>query len=143
LIEKLRGLRDEERGEIAISDLWAGEEIYSGPYRSNGPDLIVGYKPGYRADWDAAVGRVTAHVLQDNVRSWSGDHCMDPRAVPGVLFTTLPFAVAQPGLEDLAPSILDLLGVAAPPHMTGRTIFGPQRVRRRAPRRQPVTEVEA
>jgi len=130
LIDALRGLPDDDCNDVAISELWAAEEIYPGPYRENGPDVIVGYKPGYRADWDAAVGRVTAHVIQDNARSWSGDHCMDPRQVPGVLFASLPFAPTRPSLEDMAPTVLDLLGVAAPPHMTGRSIFAPTPVRR-------------
>lgn len=123
LIEKLRGLPDEERACEAITELWAGHEIYSGPYRSNGPDVIVGYKPGYRADWDAAIGAVTGDVISDNTRSWSGDHCMDPRQVPGVIFSSLPFATTKPALEDMAASVLDLLGVEVPGHMTGHSIF--------------------
>ena len=126
LIEALRGLPDADRGGDAITELWAAEDVYSGPYRDNGPDVIVGYKPGYRADWDAAVGAVSGLVISDNTRSWSGDHCMDPRQVPGVIFCSQPFAATRPALVDMAPSVLDLLGVAAPPHMTGRSIFRPE-----------------
>ena len=121
--DKLRGLPDPEGDSEAITELWAGEDIYHGPYRENGPDVIVGYKPGYRTDWDAAVGAVTSTVISDNTRSWSGDHCMDPRQVPGVLFSTIPFASTRPNLVDMAPSVLDLLGLTAPGHMTGRSIF--------------------
>lgn len=124
LIERLRGLPDPGRGgQEAITELWAGEDIYRGPYRENGPDVIVGYKPGYRADWDAAVGAVSGDVISDNTRSWSGDHCMDPRQVPGVLFSSLPFAAGKPSLVDLAPTVLDLLGLPRSAHMTGRSIF--------------------
>ena len=121
--DKLRGLPDPGKDSEAITELWASEEIYHGPYRENGPDVIVGYKPGYRTDWDAAVGAVTSTVISDNTRSWSGDHCMDPRQVPGVLFSSLPFASTRPNLTDMAPSVLDLLGLEAPGHMTGRSIF--------------------
>ncbi len=125
LIARLRGLPDPDPAwpGPAIADLWACEEVYSGPYRENGPDVVVGYKPGYRADWDAVVGGVTNAVVCDNTRSWSGDHCMDPRQVPGVLFSTVPFTIPRPSLEDLAPTVLDLLGLATPPYMTGRSIF--------------------
>ncbi len=123
LIDKLRGLPDPRDGQEAITELWASEDIYPGPYRENGPDVIVGYKPGYRTDWDAAVGAVTDRIISDNTRSWSGDHCMDPRQVPGVLFCNRPFAAARPDLRDLAPTVLDLLGVPAPRHMAGRSIF--------------------
>lgn len=124
IIGRLRGLPDPGRdGQEAITELWASEDIYRGPYRENGPDVIVGYRPGYRADWDAAVGAVTGDVISDNTRSWSGDHCMDPRQVPGVLFSSLPFAAGKPSLVDLAPTVLDLLGLPRPAHMTGRSIF--------------------
>ncbi|MBK7048687.1 MAG: alkaline phosphatase family protein [bacterium] len=124
IIDRLRGLPDPGRGgQEAITELWAGEDVYHGPYRENGPDVIVGYKPGYRADWDAAVGAVSGVVISDNTRSWSGDHCMDPRQVPGVLFSSLPFAAGKPNLVDLAPTVLDLLGLPRPAHMTGRSIF--------------------
>jgi predicted AlkP superfamily phosphohydrolase/phosphomutase len=126
LIEALRGLPDPDGSGAAITELWASEDLYHGPYRENGPDVIVGYRPGYRADWDAVVGAVTSAVISDNTRSWSGDHCMDPRQVPGVLFSTIPFATPRPSLEDLAPSVLDLLGIPAPAHMTGRSIFTPE-----------------
>lgn len=124
LVDRLRGLPDPGRGgQEAITELWASEDVYRGPYRENGPDVIVGYRPGYRADWDAAVGAVTDDVISDNTRSWSGDHCMDPRQVPGVLFSSLPFAAGKPNLADLAPTVLDLLGLPRPAHMTGRSIF--------------------
>ncbi len=127
LIDALRGLPDTERGATeAITELWDCDDIYHGPYKSNSPDVIVGYKPGYRADWDAAVGAVGPRVISDNTRSWSGDHCMDPRQVPGVLFSSQPFAATKPALLDMAPTILDLLGVDAPPHMKGRSIFAGQ-----------------
>jgi predicted AlkP superfamily phosphohydrolase/phosphomutase len=123
LIAKLRGLQDEERNLAAITEVWDSQKAYKGPYTANAPDLIIGYRTGYRADWDAAVGRVTGQVITDNTRSWSGDHCIDPRQVPGILFSTLPFAQKKPKLMDLAPSILELFGISTPDHMTGRSIY--------------------
>lgn len=132
LIDRLRGLPDPGRGgQEAITELWAGEDVYHGPYRENGPDVIVGYKPGYRADWDAAVGAVSGAAISDNTRSWSGDHCMDPRQVPGVLFSSVPFAATRPNLVDLAPTVLDLLGLPRPAHMTGRSVFDEEAAARR------------
>jgi hypothetical protein len=29
---------------------------------------------------------VAGPVFEDNVKAWSGDHCIDPRLVPGVFF---------------------------------------------------------
>jgi len=95
----------------------------NGPYVENAPDLIIGYNEGYRASWDAAVGKSSATVIEDNVKSWSGDHCVDHRLVPGVIFANRKIAAERPGLIDLGPSILELFGVKTPDYMRGRSIF--------------------
>ncbi len=123
LIAKLTNLLDEETGEIAIQHLYDAEAIYHGPYRDAAPDLVAGYAPGYRASWSAAVGTVTKAVFEDNVKCWSGDHCVDPSVVPGVLFANRKVESDNPGIEDLAPTVLQLFGVAPPPWMEGKPLF--------------------
>lgn len=123
IIDALSGLRDQGNGDVAINEVFDNQELHpSGPYRDNGPDLIVGYNSGYRASWEGAVGKVTASVIVDNTRSWSGDHCIDPRLVPGVLFSNRAITSKDPGIMDLAPTILSLFGVDVPAHMTGRLL---------------------
>jgi len=75
------------------------------------PDLLVGYNRGYRSSDESALGEVTDSWLEPNTGKWSGDHCMDPRHVPGVLLSNRPLAAG--GLTDLAPTILGAFGVAA------------------------------
>lgn len=123
IIEGLSGLRDEETGEVAITDVFDTARVHSGgPYQAAGLDLIVGYNRGYRASWESATGRVTEAVFSDNTKSWSGDHCVDPRLVPGVIFCNRPVQDADPGIMDMAPTILTLFGVPVPAHMTGRVL---------------------
>ncbi len=126
IIRKLKLLTDPADDERVIREVYDAEEVYDGPYRSEAPDLLLGYHRGYRNSWEAAVGRVTADVITDNTKSWSGDHCVDPKVVPGVLFTDrkLPRKRPLPKMEDLAPTILDLLGVKKPGYMTGEPLFG-------------------
>lgn len=121
LIAKLSGLRD-ENGATAIQEVYAARDVYSGPYRNMAPDLVVGYAEGYRASWSAAVGRVTASVFEDNNKAWSGDHAVDPALVPGVLFSNLRIEPANPGIEDMAPTILRLFGVPKPEWMEGEPL---------------------
>lgn len=124
IMGRLRELRDAGRGGApVVHGIWDAHDVYRGPYRENGPDVVVGWQIGYRAGWDAAVGRVSAAVIEDNTRSWSGDHCIDPELVPGVCFCSRPLADDRPGLVDMAPTILALLGVKPPPYMTGRDLF--------------------
>ena len=123
IIEGLSGLVDEEENETAINEVFDNNDVNSsGPYLDNGPDLIVGYNRGYRASWEGAVGRVTTSVFSNNTKSWSGDHCVDPRLVPGVLFSNWPIICDDPAIMDLAPTILDLFGVEIPEHMTGKVL---------------------
>lgn len=122
IMAELRGLYDGDHGE-AIREVWASVEVYRGPYRDEAPDVIVGYNPGWRADWDMATGGVIAAVFRDNAKPWSADHCMDPRQVPGVLAANRALDGNHPGLVDLAPTILDLCGVPVPAHMHGRSLL--------------------
>jgi predicted AlkP superfamily phosphohydrolase/phosphomutase len=123
LIHKLSGLRDVERNEVAIRQVYATNKLYRGPYLEAAPDLIVGYNEGYRTSWDAAVGRVTARVIEDNPKAWSGDHCVDPLLVPGVLFCSRAIDAVDPGIEDMAPTALWLFGVTPPAWMEGKPVF--------------------
>jgi predicted AlkP superfamily phosphohydrolase/phosphomutase len=123
LIARLQGLRDEELGEVAIGHVYATRRLYRGPYLDAAPDLIIGYNEGYRASWEAAVGQVTARVIQDNPKAWSGDHCVDPVLVPGVLFSSRRIDCEDPGIEDMAPTALDLFGVEPPSWMDGKPVF--------------------
>jgi bisphosphoglycerate-independent phosphoglycerate mutase (AlkP superfamily) len=85
--------------------------------------MIVGYARGYRTSWEAAVGKVTARVFEDNVKAWTGDHCVDPALVPGVLFSNLKVDAEDPGIEDMAPTALSLFGVEVPLWMEGKSLF--------------------
>jgi hypothetical protein len=103
--------------------VYQASDIYNGPYLGAAPDLIVGYAAGYRASWDAATGRVTSTVLEDNQKAWCGDHCVDPPLVPGVLFSNLRMTADNPGIEDLAPTALSLFGVKEPVWMEGKPVI--------------------
>lgn len=122
LCEKLTGLRDEERGELAVSRAFNTRKIYSGPYKTEAPDIIMGYNKGYRVSWEAAVGEPTDRLFHDNNKAWSGDHCIDPKLVPGVLFCNRKIKDKNPRLMDLSATVLDLFGVDVPAIMDGRPL---------------------
>jgi predicted AlkP superfamily phosphohydrolase/phosphomutase len=121
LMEKLSGLR--HGGRVAIREVYDAASIYSGPYMEGSPDLIVGYNEGYRAAWGAALGEVSGPVFETNNKPWSGDHCVDPAIVPGVLFSNRKIDATNPGIEDLAPTTLLSFGVNPPGWMDGKPVF--------------------
>jgi arylsulfatase A-like enzyme len=57
------------------------------------------------------------------VKKWAGDHTIDPCLAPGVLFMNQRFQGNQPGLMDLAPTILEALGVPIGTAMEGRSLL--------------------
>ncbi len=123
LIEKLSGLVDDERGGVGINEVFDSCEVYDGPYLGNAPDLLIGYNHGYRTSWDCATGVISGPVFEDNLKAWSGDHCVDPRIVPGVFFCNHAIDNDDPSLLDIAPTVLRLFGIEAPPHMDGKSLF--------------------
>ncbi len=123
LSKKLNGMKDEEKGAAAISKVYDRDEIYHGPYKDNAPDLIIGYNAGYRASWDGVTGKITRAVLEDNTKAWSGDHCIDPAWVPGVLFSSRKIDTKNPSIMDIAPTVLELFGLQPPSHMDGHSLL--------------------
>ncbi len=123
LVEKLSGLVDEDTGQVGIRKAFDTSSLYAGPYLENAPDMIIGYNAGYRASWDGATGVVSGPVFEDNLKPWSGDHCIDPRLVPGVLFCSRPIDRDDPALIDIAPTALQQFGIDPPAYMDGRPLF--------------------
>ena len=121
LVEKLTGLADPDRGCQAVFKVHDCHREYSGPYVSNGPDVIVGYEKGYRASWENAVGQCAGPLFRNNDRPWSGDHCVDPALVPGILLTSCKLPTETvPSILDFAPTILRLFGVPLPGYFDGK-----------------------
>ncbi|MBW1881151.1 MAG: hypothetical protein JRJ84_22585, partial [Deltaproteobacteria bacterium] len=123
IAEKLSELIDPQTGERCIRRVIISDDFYGGPYRIDAPDLLIGYEGGYRNSWDCATGAVTPEAITDNTRSWSGDHCVDPDVVPGVLFCNRPIVAELPRLVDVPYSIMRLFGHQPPRYMQGAMIF--------------------
>jgi predicted AlkP superfamily phosphohydrolase/phosphomutase len=123
IIARLNGLADTEKGEVGIREVFETARLYQGPYLGNAPDFLIGYNAGYRTSWDCATGVVAGPVFEDNLKPWSGDHCVDPRLVPGVFFCNYKIETADPALIDIAPTALRLFGLEPAPHMEGRSLF--------------------
>jgi len=101
----------------AIRSVSRREEIYSGPFASQAPDLLVNFHRGFRVSWQSAVGGFADQLLSDNTRRWSGDHIVDPDSVPGILFMNRPAFPGQANIADLAGVILNYFGVEKPDAM--------------------------
>jgi bisphosphoglycerate-independent phosphoglycerate mutase (AlkP superfamily) len=66
---------------------------------------------------------VDSTVFEDNTKAWSGDHCIDPKHVPGVFFFSHKIAAKAPSIMDIAPTVLTLFGLPVPNYMDGRSLI--------------------
>jgi len=117
----LLGLRDPATGQTAITRLYRPQRP---TFADRAPDLIVGYRREFRSSDQSALGQLTDRVFEPNHDRWSGDHCMDAAAVPGLLASGVPLALERrPGLADLAPTILHFFGIRPPAQLAGRPLL--------------------
>ena len=124
LVRQLEGLVDPETGEKPVRRVYRREEIYSGFDPRLIPDLRAANTEHYRIGWQTALGEVPPRIFEDNLKAWSGDHCSnDPDLVPGVLFSNVKLARPDPGIADLYPTILALLGVPPVEGIDGRSLL--------------------
>ena len=123
IVSGLTGLVDSDRSAVAVRSVARREQVYSGPYAGEAPDLIVNFSEGYRVSWDTPLGGVPQGLFADNTKRWGGDHVIDPALASGVLFMNKKIRPDVPDLVDLAPTILNAFGVAKNAEMEGSDLL--------------------
>ncbi len=118
IADRLEAMRDPDTDKPVVSAVWRPHPDFQGDIEY-APDLVAGFAAGYRASWDGALGAIARLTIEDNRDEWIGDHCMDPRVVPGVLLENRKSRLEDPGLRDLSASLPTLFGLPA----TGRNIY--------------------
>jgi predicted AlkP superfamily phosphohydrolase/phosphomutase len=129
IARNLQDLSDGKEKSKPVCRVYSASEVYSGPYVSDAPDLIVGFRAGYRMAWNAVTGGLSDAVIEDNTRLWSGDHNFDPSQAPGALFCNRKILTENANIVDIAPTALDLLGVDVPEYCDGRSLLGGESAR--------------
>jgi len=119
----LEALYDDAKQLAPVRKVYDTARVYSGPYVDDAPDLIAGFRVGYRVSWESVTGGFTDEVIVDNVRPWSGDHNLNPPDVPGILFSNVRFQKDNPHITDIAPTVLDFFGVPVPAYFDGQSLL--------------------
>ncbi len=120
LSEKLLAFRDPDTGAVTITAVHAPENP---KHPDRAPELIVGYARGYRGSNESAVGEVPKKILEPNELKWSGDHCIDPKLVPGVMLSNRPLKIEGASLTDLGSTLIDYFDIVPPKQMRGARLF--------------------
>ena len=102
IMQRLPAVVDENNGSQIVAEVFDGALLYPGNGNGDAPDLVIGYQPGYRASWQTTLGGIPTNLIELNARKWSGDHCIFPDAVPGVLFTSFHPQRAITEIVDIA-----------------------------------------
>lgn len=108
LARELESLTDPKSGERVVTRTFRPEQR---TFTERAPDLIVGYARGYRSSDESALGEVGRQILEVNTDKWSGDHCVDPQHVPGVLLSNRKITPGTWSLTDVAPTVQRYFGV--------------------------------
>lgn len=119
----LKEWKDPVNGSNVVDQVYFPETAFKGKNLKYSPDLFVGFKRGYRASWQTALGAVPPVLLDDNTQAWIGDHCMASDEVPGVLLSNRKFKATAPQLFDVTATILAEFGVRKPGNMIGQSVF--------------------
>ncbi len=102
IISSLPHLLDPLSDMPMVREAFDGAVLYPGNANQDAPDLVIGYEPGFRASWQTTLGGVPKSLVDDNKKKWSGDHCITPEAVPGVLFTSFKPETPLNSLQEVA-----------------------------------------
>lgn len=121
IVAKLKRFKDGDRD--VFTNVYLGRELFKGPYAEQAPDIVLGFAPGYRMAWRAAIGGLDDEMISDNTSEWQGDHLIDPTHVPGVLFTNFAINSGSPTVFDIAPTILRLMGTSEPEKLDGASLI--------------------
>jgi predicted AlkP superfamily phosphohydrolase/phosphomutase len=107
-------------GRPVVQRVYPRQEAFDGPLMEYGPDIVVGYSPGYRGSQQTGLGLWERDCLAVNGDHWNADHCVDADSVPGVIFTSHGLnGFSRPSYRDI-PAITiesspDSTGSAPPP----------------------------
>jgi predicted AlkP superfamily phosphohydrolase/phosphomutase len=123
IANRLEEVTDPETKKRTIFKTYKSQDSYQGSQRETGPDIIVGYNRGYRASWQTALGKIPTQWYENNTQKWSGDHCMAPDLLPGILLMNRPIRRPRASLHDLTATILSSFGIKTPADMKGSSIL--------------------
>ena len=130
IIEKLGELKDPRTGKPIIARVYRRDELFHGPFSSEGADLILDWwsedslfstQPSFKKDRDQPAVIIREHRPSED-SEWGGTHRLNGILVGRgpALKTAAEIEDAQ--LIDLAPTLLYLLGVPVPEDMDGKVL---------------------
>lgn len=128
ITQALGKLIDSQTGKMLVEHIYRGEDYYQGPYAQNIPDMIVMMNPDYGGSY--RLGSYSSFVTELQTHTHRGNHRMEGIfAARGAEIAQRSVPLAGLDIEDIAPTVLHLMGLPVPTDMDGRVlteIFTPE-----------------
>lgn len=120
LVNYLHSLVDDDTQEKIVEKVYHKDELYSGGYVSDAPDLLIVFKEGYEtSSWSNGVQKIKLNTVGTTK---TGTH-IGSRARRGLCIlsgTGIKHGYSfEAKIYDVSPTILNLMGVAVPENMDG------------------------
>jgi len=121
IIERLKTLRDPRTGELVAETIYRREELYSGDYFEEAPDIV--FLPRRLEYFGFGEYEFGSHkIIEAMKRGISGTHRMNGIFLAYGAAVRAGVEIQGAALVDLAPTILHLMGEEVPVHMDGRVL---------------------
>lgn len=121
IMSALRELSDPHTGARLVEHVYRGEDYYDGPFAQNVPDIIVMMQPDYGGSY--RLGRYSSIVTELQTHSHRGNHRMEGIfAANGAEIAHQEQPLPNLDIEDVAPTVLHLMGLPVPNDMDGRVL---------------------
>jgi predicted AlkP superfamily phosphohydrolase/phosphomutase len=120
IIREIKAFKDPDTDEYIVEAIHRREEIFSGDYVNEAPDIILKLRDDYIPHSATNAGDVLSE--ENPLGSISSDHTLN-----AILIVTGPgikkdFRVEGADILDIAPTILKIMGVPAPADFDGRPL---------------------
>jgi len=120
IIRGLLEIKDDETGQSVIENAYKREDIFSGEYTKDSPDIILKLRDGYATNESVEASRVLEGSPADEMLV--AEHRLEgifiasgPQIKSGIKCDTA-------SILDIAPSIFALLGLPAPSSFDGKVL---------------------
>lgn len=122
IIEDLKELRDPHTDEPINLEVFRSEDIYTGQYLEDAPDIIFLVEDG-TIEVDATVEDGEYLVPGNPLTGWTGTHTRDGIIIANGPHIKKETTISDSEIYDLTPTILHLFGIPIPEDIDGKVLL--------------------
>ncbi len=122
IVSKLKKIVDPERHIKLVDRVWDREELYHGPFAKSMPDIIYSMD-NFSYTSSSMFAMPSNDIFSRPLTRKSGDHRLDGIFLAYGGGVKSGYSMEDPGIMDVAPTILDFLGVEIPEEMDGKPLI--------------------